>query len=184
MEFTPAVATTVAALVGGLVGLVSSRLQISQELKRWPRQREDALAAELRRAIQEYATTIAGAAHAMCWFTWAATQGREFLGEKQVGSYNAEIHAVLPRIAGSLASIAALDGRAYEDLAPVAEELYDLDAKAGELALLFSYDPEAATLELAKLHGRVAPFERSVPRRIAGIVGKTIEERARALSRQ
>lgn len=183
MEFSPAVATTMAALVGGLVGLVTSRLQINQELKRWPRQREDALAAELRRAIQEYATTIAGAAHAMCWFTWAATQGRDYLAGNQVGSYNAEIHAVLPRIAGSLASIAALDGRAYEDLAPVAEELYDLDAKAGELALMFSHDPETASQGLAKLHGIVAPFERSVPRRIAGIVSRRIEERARALGR-
>lgn len=162
---------------------MSARIQFSLELQKRPWQREDALAAELRKAIQEYATTIAGAAHAMCWFTWAATQGPDSLTAKQVVNYNSEIHAVLPHIAGSLASIAALDGSAYEHLAPVAEELYDLDAKAGELALMFNTNIEAATCGLADLHGLVAPFERSVPRRIADIVSETVEKRARALSR-
>lgn len=182
MDITPALATIIAATVGGVVALLASRLNLQGELRKWPRVREDAIASSLRQAIENYATTLASAAHSMCWLTWGATQGQAYLGATRVASYNDEIHAVLPRIAGSLASIAALDGRAYEDLAPVAEELYELDAKVGEAAFRFVQEPEVSVVELAQLHNRVASFERSVPRRIAGIVSRTLETRAQQVS--
>jgi hypothetical protein len=184
MKISIELATIIAAVVAAVVGLISSRVQISIELRKWPRAREDAIAVDLRRAIQEYATLMASAVHSMCWLTWAATCGHEFIDSDRLMGYNQEQHGILPKISGSLSVIAALDKDAYEKLAPIAEELYGLDAKVGELTITFKADGEKAIQKLAKLHSQVAPFEREVPRRIAGIVSRRVEERANLVSKR
>src|SRR5688572_11831115 len=111
MALEPAAAAVIGASIGAtaalLGGVLNAWLQLRLERTRWPKLREDAIAAQYRDAVRVTATTIASALHSMCWLTWAARERAVTITQTKIDAYDAEMHQLLPQITGSLAAIAA-----------------------------------------------------------------------------
>lgn len=185
---SPAVATIIGASVGALAaiagGVITAWLQLRLERGRWPRAREEALAQDLRKAIQDLTTRMAAALHSMCWLTWSADVRPERITRAQIDQYDAELHKLLPEIIGGLTAVAALDPPAFLKLSPLGEEIYALDYDVGQACLTLDIEPADAARKLAVLAAKAGKLEQRLPKAVAGVVGQRIEERAAALGRR
>jgi hypothetical protein len=166
-ELGPAWATIFGAIVGACSGigggLITVWLQLRLERLKWPKAREDALAADLRLSVHQFSLKMAAAVHSMGWLTWLAQSRAESVTLERIDGYDKELHALLPEISGMLTAISALDREAFDRLRPLAEEVYDLDVRVGDAGLLIYTSQEAAAGALGGLPPRCYGI-RAIPR--------------------
>jgi len=160
------------------------RTEIEKERSKWLRAREDAIAQELRLAVLQLSIKMATALHSMCWLTWVAEDHSDHISSDRFKSYDDELHKLLPEIAGSLAAVAALDKDTYKQLAPITEQIYGIDFDIGEAGLLWEETPVEGCKALVKCYEKATALEKGLPKMIANIVSKRMEQRASQVSSQ
>jgi hypothetical protein len=69
-----------------------------------------------------------------------------------VRRYDEEMHQLAPQILGQLAVVAMLSPEIHVQLSPLAEDVFDLDAKVGEAVVLAEKDLEAGLVKLRDRH--------------------------------
>jgi hypothetical protein len=110
-------------------------------------ERKDALSRELGKHFQAVATDFSALAHSMCWLTWQAGQGN--MSQAMIDDYHAEIHAILPKVAGGRIMVGTLDPELGYQLDLFVELAREVDEKIGIACLAYAKD-NAAGLEQLK----------------------------------
>ena len=118
--------------------------------------RADSLMKEVNLKVSQLATDLGAASHSMSWLTWAANH--EILTKKRIESYDEEMHLVLPKVLGDVVAVASLDERLGKVANGIATDLYTLDARLGDICLLFHSDRDAARAEFINISPKVDRF--------------------------
>jgi hypothetical protein len=167
--FATVLGATIAAVAGSLGAILTIFAQRRLEQERWRRENEVTLRASVTDAVRQLTIVMAGALHSMCWLGWAARFTPEQFTVARVRSYDAEMHRILPQIAGSLAAIVMIDSRAYAALKAIVDELYALDARLGA-ASHSGLSGAALAIAVAPFHQDAMTFENELPLRIGNVV--------------
>ena len=151
-----------AAITAGLFGLIT--LVVTQwrtavlEREKWERAVRDAHAARVRDAMKQWAEQAAGAAHSMTWLTWIAQHRPTSVDQGLIDRYDAEMHAIWPKLMGAHAAMAALDSSLCDALSGTIRELASRDGTLGLLAT----NPETRVSALAEKWSGAAAYEESL----------------------
>jgi len=113
--------------------------------------RRTSLDTELREAVRAYTVSVGALVHSICWLTWDCNARRR-LDPEMVRRYDAEMHQLAPQILGQLAVVAMLNPEIHAKLSPLAEEVFELDARVGEAVVLAEKDLEAGLVKLRDRH--------------------------------
>lgn len=161
-------------------------LSLQTAFATWPMAREDALAAEFRKSVQDVMTPLMSAIHAVGWHAWPADVAPAEITSDWVNGYDAEVHSFLPRISANLALVAAHSKTTYDLLRTHVKAVYDLDVEAGTafknlLAARKANDAKAeadAAANLVKIKDKATILESSVPQYLADAIPAAIKARA------
>jgi hypothetical protein len=153
-------------------------LQSAASWQAWAKQREDAIAAQYREEVRSAATAMASALHSMRWLTWAVREKPAAITPEKIDRYDKEIHELLPKITGSLATIAAFDFPTYNDLRSLAEQLFELDDRISTTCLEFDYKDSDCISSLKKCWEEAQAMDRRLPQAIADIIVQRVNDRA------
>jgi hypothetical protein len=107
--------------------------------------------------------------HAINWITWFAKHDPDVLKDK-IASYDAEVHLAFPKLLGTMATVARLNLRVYEELRPIMQGLYDLDARTAVALRQIKADQEAAIRSLRDLWAEARALEMTLPPELARIM--------------
>lgn len=139
----------VGGLFGLLGGLAGGWLKSRADRAAWERSRNDAVALQAVALIRDLATTVAAAAHSMCWLCWKAKFSPSAVTAETVAAYDAEMHELLPKVFGAHAGLAAISPESAKRLGPVMSGLASMDAQIGEACVGI---PKGSVAKLAGLH--------------------------------
>ena len=128
-----------------------------------------AVGKELRDAVRAFTEGVGALAHSMCWLTWDCKE-RNRLDAEMAKNYDAEVHRVCPQIIGQLALIAMLDKVVAEKLAPLATDVFTLDAQVGNAVVLAETDHAKGLAALRQLHGHAGNFESRFRERVVDLL--------------
>jgi hypothetical protein len=174
-------ATVTAAVVGAIAGVtggvVTTMAQRRLEAAKWPRGREDALAADLRTSVAALITHITAALHAICWLTWDLDYRPELLTRERLTAYDGDMHGLLPKLFGGLAAVAVVDGDTANELRDFVEKIVDIDYRIGVAALTLPAAPKEAHDALQEQYRRAAALEHEFPRQIVEISTRAVRRR-------
>lgn len=175
--------TIITALLSGAVfgAIITGLFKYRIEKDKWPRAREDAIANDLREAIQQLTINASSALHSMCWLTWVARERKESLTQDKIDQYDREIHELMPKINGFLVSVAALDKKSYDLISPSVKKVAEMDWKIGHASIRFNLDQNSSAVKLGNLHADVASLDASFPNDLANIISHRIQERAESV---
>lgn len=174
----------IAALVGLLSGWVAAYLKVKGEnlatkedfaeaLKRLEENtkavesvrfeisRRTNIDTELRASVKQATTAIGALVHSICWLTWDCVE-RKRLDREMVKRYDDEAHRLMPEVIGQLAVIAMLRSEIHGRLAPLADEVIELDAEVGHGVVRGEQDLQDGLKELGRCHERGMALERRV----------------------
>jgi hypothetical protein len=152
----------------------------------WPMAREDALAAEFRKSVQEVMTPLMSAIHSVAWHTWPAIVAPAEITSDWVKAYETEVHSFLPRISANVALVAAYSKTTYDLLRTRVDSVYDLDVETGTAFrdLLVARKANDAGTEaeavanLLKIKDKAKGLESSVPQDLADAIPAAVKARA------
>ena len=160
--------------LGGIIVLVTTLLyqwrQRKLERDRLTEQRKDALTRELGKHFQAMAVDFSSLAHSMCWLTWQAGQGN--MSQAMVDDYNAEVHAVLPKVVGGRIMVGALDAELGYELDVFVDLAREVDEKIGLACLAYAKENAAGIEQLKALNVPAKDFDEIVYRRLGELGGK------------
>jgi len=139
--------------------------------------RLETLEKELGTAVQQFSINVSSALHSMCWLTWAAKMGADYVSQERIDKYDDELHATLPKIMGYLSTIAALDVSLFVGLQEQSSKIIGLDARIGEACLLHRTNPNVAAERLANFYSEAVSFEKTM----ALDIGKIAKPKARGV---
>jgi hypothetical protein len=128
-----------------------------------------AVGKELRDAVRAFTEGVGALTHSMCWLTWDCTE-RNRLDAEMAKNYDAEVHRVSPQIVGQLALIAMLDKAVVEKLAPLATDVFALDAQVGNAVVLAEKDQATGLAALRQLYGHANHFESRFRERVVDLL--------------
>ena len=120
--------------------------------------RRTSLDTELREAVRAFTVAVGALVHSICWLTWDCKERRR-LDPEMVRRYDDEMHELAPQILGQLAVVAMLNPNIHAKLSPLAEDVFDLDAKVGEAVVLAEKDLEAGLVKLCDRHKNGSDLE-------------------------
>lgn len=166
-----------------------AELQIHIEQAKWPMQREDALAANFRDALQSFLLPTMSAIHSVCWLTWLAENASDEFTAERLRLYEEELHGYLPQITSSLTLLSAHDAPTYRKLKKCARMIYELDgdtaraARKHLLAQSSGTSDDAAKAELSSCFKRAGALEVKIPDYVAGIVQDANSRRGERVAR-
>jgi len=127
-----------------------------------------AVGKELRDAVRAFTEALGALTHSMCWLTWDCKE-RNRLNVEMAKSYDAEVHRVSPQIVGQLALIAMLDKAVADKLAPLATEVFALDAQIGTAVVQAEKDEATGVEALRQLHADANDFESRFRERVVDL---------------
>jgi hypothetical protein len=172
------VSTTTAALLGALVGaitgLVSATITNFVALRNERTRQEEARRAAYVQALREHTaiafTELFTVQHAINWITWFAKQDPGVLDDKKIASYDDEVHRAFPKLLGTIATVAGLNLRVYQELRPIMDRLYDLDARTAVALRQIEGDQDAAVQSLRNCWAEARELEKTLPPDLARIM--------------
>lgn len=133
--------TLAGTLVGGLIGFLGTYFTQRTQTK-IERQR-------IREArLGQVALDLAAVAHSTCWLTWSAS--RNYVNDKLINDYNAEIHQILPRIIGSHIALASADRYLGQLTRKLVLDAHEVDEKIGEACIAYETNRANGIAQLAK----------------------------------
>jgi hypothetical protein len=148
---------TVAALLGSLIGgaaaLLGAVFTNIVVLRTERERRQSETEATYVRALREYSgRAFAGffiVVHAIEWITWYGDNDPDVINEQGIKSYENEVHSAYGSLLGSMAMMASLSLKAYEEMRPILSNLYNLEARTGKaLRDFMTHRSPATTQEL------------------------------------
>lgn len=165
-----------AALIGALAALTGTYLsglqQAKIEYKKWLRAREDEIDQELREAITALMQKMAVAAQTISWFTWEADYRPDRISKEVIDGYDLEMKALFPQIDSALILVSALRKQAYDDLAPIIQEIYNLDLKVSRETRKFAAMPAEAVQGIAGYKDRAYTLKSEIMKGVASVMEK------------
>jgi len=173
-----ATAGLIGVAIGGIISAVTAlttsqlttRNQLRLEREKAGIGRHETLLAELRSHIAEVAREMLSVQHSMEWVCWHAKQAPNLIDTKLVTQYHKEIHTVIPQLLGSLAVVASIDQRVFEDLSVLADELYKIEGEVGRALANYRKSPHEALKTLEGCHPMVSELYQSLPPALAAIM--------------
>jgi hypothetical protein len=163
----------VGAVIGGGISIItiffSQRGQRKSERERLREGRKDALLGELGTCFQRVAIDLGAAAHSMCWLTWQAAHGN--MSQKMIDDYNAEIHAVMPRLIGGKIRIWALDPGLGDQLDLFVDLAHEVDEKIGIACATYAKDNAAGIEQLKALNVTARDLDEIIYKKLGELGG-------------
>ena len=161
------------AAIGGGISIMtiyfSQRGQRRLEREKLREERKDALLGELGECFQRVAIDLGAAAHSMCWLTWQATHGN--VSQKLIDDYNAEIHAVLPRLVGGKIMIWSLDPGLGDRLDLFVDLAHEVDEKIGIACATYAKDNAAGLEQLKALNVTARDLDEIINKKLGELGG-------------
>jgi hypothetical protein len=177
------------AAIGGGISIITTffnqRRQRKLEREKLREGRKDALLRELGTCFRTVAVDFSSAAHSMCWLTWQADHGN--MTQKMIDDYNAEIHAILPKLIGGKIMIGALDPELGDQLDLFVDLTHEVDEKIGIACLTYAKDNAAGLEQLKALNVTARDLDEIIYKQLGGLgrgkhtLGKWIIRRWSAL---
>jgi gas vesicle protein len=155
----------IGALIGAIIGVsgtiltmvIAPRMQKSLEEAKLMAARHELIHKELGNRLHQLGADLASAGHSMCWIAWACEH--DAISAEYITEYNKEMHIVLPKIAGGIVSVRALDKELGDFVNGLATKLHRLDSQIGQVCLLFANDPIKAKEQFLDLSHDIRQFE-------------------------
>jgi hypothetical protein len=165
-----------AGIIGALVALggvfTAQMVSISLADKRKLETREDDIAKETRLAIAEVSRNMAAAVQAMLWFTSKAASAHANLTQDDILAYDKDIKELLPNIVGSLMVVSMLDKNVSDQLSPLMQEIYSVDARIAAASWQFSKRPELSAKRIEDVYREaIGPLYDKLAESIGGMAG-------------
>jgi hypothetical protein len=158
-------------LSGVIIGVFLSGLfQMRGERFQLKKSREESVAREFSNALQQLTIRMASSVHSMCWLTWLASADESRISQSHLDNFDAEQHRILPEIIGYAGTVAALDAKVYEELAPYIRKIYYLDARIADAGLLIAKNRTDSVSRLAAFWEEANELERDLPAIVGDIV--------------
>jgi hypothetical protein len=155
-------------VIGGGISIVTTlfiqRRQRKLEREKLREERKDALSRELGTHFQAVAVDFSALAHSMCWLTWQAGQGN--VSQAMIDDYNAEIHAILPKVVGGKIMVGALDPELGYQLDTFVDLAREVDEKIGIACLAYAKDNAAGLEQLKALNVPAGDFDEIVCKKL------------------
>src|SRR5262245_774717 len=127
--------------------------------------RLDSAIKELVLKVTQFASDLAAAAHSMCWLTWSSNHSA--LNSKKIDAYDAEMHAILPKVSGGAVAVGSLDEELGVLARELAEKVFELDAQLGHACNLFPANKAQAEQIIRDLTPAVLDFENVTLKRLS-----------------
>lgn len=167
----------IAGLIGAVIGaciviintLITNRHQLTLEAEKARLAEEAELSKELRSRIADVAHEMLSAQHSMEWVCWFASEGAD-IDKDMVSNYHSEIHLHFPRLLGSLAVVASLNVDVYEELALLADKLYQVDSDIAQAMLTYGTEPNELSAKLAGVYPEATALYQVLPEQITRII--------------
>jgi hypothetical protein len=151
----------IGAALGGLISIVTTflnqRAHRKREKEKLREARKDALLKELGARFQAVAMDFSAAAHSMCSLTWHAAQGN--MTQTLIDDYNAEMHAILPKLIGGKIMVSALDTELGQQLDMYVDLAHEVDERIGIACLAYAKDNADGLERLKALHVTATDFD-------------------------
>lgn len=157
------VGTAIGAIAGIAGSAITARHQRLLERERVRSARMDELIRSERQALLELTQLLAVGTQAIAWLAWAATAKSTAGLREEIGTYDARMRELLPKLLASEAAAASLSDEAFTRIDPLVRELISLDTVVGTAAANFEENAVDATRSLtAAKQQAVELSERSV----------------------
>jgi hypothetical protein len=148
--------------------------------------REDALSGEFREALENVVLPLMSAIHSICWLTWLVAEFPNKVSIDNLNKYDKEAHALLPKVSGYLALVAAYDEQVFIQLKTHVRKLYELDSNVGTFThkLLSAIDLNDESeikkniQRLTQYHDQAVRLEDEIPSSVADLINDAIKRRA------
>ena len=173
-----AAAGLIGVAIGGIISAVTAittsqlttRNQLRVEREKAGIGRHEALLTELRSHIAEVAREMLSVQHSMEWVCWHAKQAPDLINDRLVTQYHKEIHTVIPQLLGSLAVVASINQKVYEELSALADKLYKVEGKIAKALADYKKSPEETLKTLEDCHPMTIQLYQSLPPDLAAIM--------------
>jgi hypothetical protein len=113
----------------------------------------------IRLAVAELAKRLAAANHCICWVCWTAQHAPENFNAAGLDKYEGEIHLLLSEIVGARVVLSALSKSVHDQISPLINKLYQLDAEMGNAKRICLKTPEEGIHKLAILYNTSREFD-------------------------
>jgi hypothetical protein len=157
------VGTAIGAIAGIAGSALTARHQRLLERDRVRSARMDELIKAERQALLELTQLLAIGTQAIAWLAWAATAESTERLREEIGTYDARMRDLLPKLLASEVAAASLSDESFRRIDPLVRELISLDTVVGTAAAGFEENVDEATRSLAGAKQRAVDLsERSV----------------------
>ena len=180
MLMDSAIAGLLGAIIGASAGIlgsiVTSHLQLKLEEEKTRLAQVSAVSSELRAEIKVTAQYMLSLQHSMEWVCWLATKDEALPDDETVAQYHKEIHETIPKLLGALAAVSSFDQTFYDELAPLADQLFSLDGQIADALVRYKAPPERAAV-IKDFYPEATKFYKKLPRQLSDIQKRVIESR-------
>jgi hypothetical protein len=177
----PALTGILAALIGAVAGITGGYLsgwqQARLEYKKWLRAREDDVAKELRLAVADLMRKMATTAQHISWFTWEADYRPDRITKEAVELYDTEMRGLFPEIDSALIMVSALSNEAYERLAPLVLDIYNLDLKVSRETRKITNAPSDAAKGIADYKDAAFQLKRQIMQNVSNVISMGVSRK-------
>ncbi len=174
----PVTAGLLGAIIGACAGLIGSLgtiyFQNQLEVKKAHLAQENAISHELRVEIRMAAQHMLSLQHSMEWICWFALQDENLPDKMAIAQYHREVHETIPKLLGSMANVAAFDRSIYDQLQPLADDLFVLDGRIAEALITTKVPQSERTKILRENYEAATKMYKTLPFQLSGIQEQTL----------